>query len=65
MDKIVEDYGKLTVVEKRVRYLLGARLRNRDRIRSAIEQQDKIRESHPVHQGWDGVSAIRKSRDAR
>ncbi len=65
MDEIVEDQSKLSVVEKRIKYLLGARLRNRDRIRTAIEQQDKIRESHPVPQGWDSVSAIRKCREAR
>ncbi len=65
MDEIVEDQSKLSVVEKRIKYLLGARLRNRDRIRTAIEQQDKIRGSHPVPQGWDSVSAIRKSREAR
>ena len=65
MDKIVEDHGKVNVFEKRIRYLLGARLRNRDRIRTAIEQQDKIREGHPVPQGWDSVSAIRRGREAR
>ena len=65
MDKIIEDYDKLSIVEKRISYLLGARLREKDKIRIAIEKQDKIRESHPVPQGWDSVSAIRKWREAR
>jgi|CryGeyDrversion2_1046600.scaffolds.fasta_scaffold87364_1 hypothetical protein len=65
MDKIIEDYDKLSIVEKRISYLLGARLREKDIIRTAIEKQDRIRESHPVPQGWDSVSAIRKWREVR
>jgi hypothetical protein len=65
MDKIIEDYDKLSIVEKRISYLLGARLREKDKIRTAIEKQDRIRESHPVPQGWDSVSAIRKWREVR
>jgi len=65
MDKIIEDYDKVSIVEKRISYLLGARLRDKDKIKMAIEKQDKIREKHPVLQGWDSVSAIRKWREAR
>ena len=65
MDKIIEDYDKLSIVEKRISYLLGARLHEKDIIRTAIEKQDRIRESHPVPQGWDSVSAIRKWREVR
>jgi hypothetical protein len=65
MDKIIEDYDKVSIVEKRISYLLGARLRDKDKIKMAIEKQDKIRENHPVLQGWDSVSAIRKWREAR
>ncbi|MFH0789807.1 MAG: hypothetical protein V2B13_19630 [Pseudomonadota bacterium] len=65
MDKIIEDYEKLSIVEKRISYLLGARLRDKDKIKMAITKQDKIRESHPVPQDWDSVSAIRKWREAR
>jgi hypothetical protein len=65
MDKIIEDYDKVSIVEKRISYLLGARLRDKDKIKIAIEKQDKIREDHPVLQGWDSVSAIRKWREAR
>jgi hypothetical protein len=65
MDKIIEDYDKLSIVEKRIGYLLGARLREKGKIRTAIDKQDRIRESHPVPKGWDSVSAIRKWREAR
>jgi len=65
MDKIIEDYDKVNIVEKRISYLLGARLRDKDKIKMAIEKQDKIRENHPVPQGWDSVSTIRKWREAR
>lgn len=65
MDKIIEDYDKLSIVEKRISFLLGARLRDKDKIKIAIEKQDKIRECHPVPRGWDSVSAIRKWREAR
>lgn len=65
MDKIIEDYDKVSIVEKRISYLLGARLRDKGKIKMAIEKQDKIRENHPVLQGWDSVSAIRKWREAR
>jgi hypothetical protein len=65
MDKVIEDYDKLSIVEKRIGYLLGARLREKDKMRAAIAKQDRIRGSHPVPKGWDSVSAIRKSREAR
>jgi len=65
MAKIIGDYDKLSIVEKRISYLLGARLRDKDKIRIAIEKQDKIRQCHPVLQGWDSVSVIRKWREAR
>lgn len=65
MDKIIEDYDKLSIVEKRISYLLGARLRDKDKIKMAIEKQDQLRESHPVPQGWDSVAVIRKWRETR
>jgi hypothetical protein len=65
MDKIIENYDKVSIVEKRISYLLGARLRDKDKIKMAIEKQDKIRENHPAPQGWDSVSAIRKWRETR
>jgi hypothetical protein len=65
MDKIIENYDKVSIIERRISYLLGAKLRDKNKIKMAMEKQDKIRESHPVVQGWDSVSAIRKWREAR
>ncbi len=65
MDKIIDNYDKVSLVEKRISYLIGARLRDKDKIKVAIETQDKIRENHPVPKGWDSVSTIRKWREAR
>lgn len=65
MKRTVGDYDEMSVIERRIGYLVGARLREVDKIRIAIEKQDEIREAHPVPQGWDSVSAIRKWREAR
>jgi hypothetical protein len=65
MDKMIGRYDKVSIVEKRISYLIGARLRDKDKIKMAIGKQDKIRESHPVPRGWDSVSVIRKWREAR
>ncbi len=65
MDKTIEDYDKLSIIEKRISYLLGARLREKEKIRAALEKQDRLRENHPVPHGWDSVSVIRKWREVR
>ena len=65
MDKIIANYDKVSIVERRISYLLGAKLRDKDKMKMAMEKQDKIRESHPVPQGWESVSTIRKWREAR
>jgi hypothetical protein len=65
MEKIIENYDQLSIVEKRISYLLGARLREKGKMKAAIERQNRIRQNHPVPQGWDSVSAIRKWREAR
>lgn len=59
-----KDYD-ISIAEKRMSYLLGAKLREKDRIRAAIEKQDSIRKRHPAPKGWDSVSEIRKWREAR
>ncbi len=65
MNKSIEKYDNLSIVEKRIAYLLGARLRQKEKMRAAMEKQDKIREAHPAPQGWDSVSSIRRWREAR
>jgi hypothetical protein len=65
MAKALRDYDRLSIVEKRISYLVGARLRNKDKIGQAMRKQDEIRECHPASKGWDSVSMIRKWREAR
>ncbi|MGQ9553594.1 MAG: hypothetical protein ACUVWR_05725 [Anaerolineae bacterium] len=65
MGKAVENYDNISVIERRISYLVGARLRDKDRIRIAMEEQDRIREGHPVPKGWGSVSVVRKWREAR
>lgn len=62
---ITKDYETTRVIERRISYLLGARLRERNRIKAAMEKQDRLRKLHPVARHWDSVSEIRKWRDAR
>jgi len=65
MKKAVRDYDEMSVIERRIGYLVGARLREADEIRMAMEKQDEIREAHPAPEGWDSVSVVRKWREAR
>jgi len=65
MSKVIEDYDRLKIVEKRIIYLVGSRLRNKDTIRLAIKKQDEIRQGHPAPKDWDSISAIRQWRESR
>jgi hypothetical protein len=65
MKKAVKNYNEMSVIERRIGYLVGARLREVDNIKMAMEKQDRIREGHPAPEGWDSVSVIRKWREAR
>ncbi len=59
------DYDHMALIERRISYLSGARLRETDKKRSAMERQDAIRRGHKATAGWDSVSEIRKWREAR
>ncbi|MCK4580759.1 MAG: hypothetical protein KAU10_05365 [Dehalococcoidia bacterium] len=65
MERTVRSYDEMSVIERRIGYLVGARLRGVDKIKMAMEKQDEIRGKHPVLEGWDSVSAIRRWREAR
>ena len=52
----------LELFKKRVEILSGAKLRETDRINSAIEIQDTIRAKIGK---WNGVKEVRKWRDTR
>lgn len=65
MKKTVRSHDEISVIKRRIGYLVGARLREVDKIKMAMEKQDKIREKHPALEGWDSVSVIRKWREIR
>jgi len=58
-------YDEMSLIEKRIGYLVGARLREVDKIKMAIEKQDEIRKAHPASGEWDSVSVIRRWREVR
>jgi len=60
-----KDYETIEVIERRIEYLLGAKLREKDRIKAALEKQDRLRKLHPAPKYWDSVSEIRKWRETR
>jgi len=62
--KTTTQYDTFTMTEKRIARLLGARFRDRDKIRAAIEQQDKIRGKKRKND-WDSIAAIRRWRENR
>ncbi len=65
MKQATKRYDEVSMIEKRIKYLVGARLREVDKIKKAIEKQDEIRKAHPAPGGWDSVSAIRMWRESR
>lgn len=65
MKKTIRSYDDVNIIERRIGYLIGARLREADKIKLAAEKQDEIREKHPAPEGWDSVSIVRKWREAR
>jgi len=65
MEKIFSNYDHMHIIERRIMYLAGARLREMDRMIKAMERQDMIRRKHPAAAGWDSVSVIRRWREAR
>lgn len=56
------EMSEITVLEKRLEILAGARLRDRARIEEAIATQDRLRKKS---KGWDGSEEIRRWRDQR
>lgn len=50
------------MIEKRLGIIVGARLRDRNRIENAISTQDRLRKKS---KGWNGAKEIRKWRESR
>ena len=51
-----------SIVEKKLEIIVGARLRDRERIEHAISIQDRLRNKS---EGWNGAKEVRKWRDSR
>jgi hypothetical protein len=51
-----------SIVEKKLDIIVGARLRDRERIEHAISTQDRLRKKS---KGWNGAKEVRKWRDSR
>ncbi len=61
----LSEYDRLGLMERRVRYLVGARLRDRERMIAAMKTQDALRKEHSASEEWSSVSVVRKWRDSR
>jgi hypothetical protein len=57
-----DEADKINLIEKRLEIIMGARLRDRNRIENAISTQDRLRKKS---KGWNGTKEIRKWRDSR
>ena len=62
VSEIQKQFDDLELFRKRVEILEGAKLREKDRISSAIGLQDSIRAKSGK---WSGAKEIRKWREAR
>ncbi len=60
--KFKDEIDTLDTIERRLEIMLGARVRDKDRMMHAIETQDKLREKS---RGWKGAEEIRKWRNQR
>jgi len=60
-----DKFDTMNLIEKRIQYLLGARLRDKTRMLKAIKKQDQIRSTHKAIKEWNSVSVIRKWRENR
>ena len=62
MKEKVEMMNTVDIVEKRLEIIVGARLRDRKRIETAVSTQDRLRNKS---KGWNGAKEIRRWRDSR
>ncbi len=62
---ILKNYDSIDLMEKRISYLLGARLRNKDSIKQAIQKQNEIKRKHKAIINWNSVAQIRKWRETK
>ncbi len=60
--KFKDEIDTLDTIERRLEIMLGARVRDKDRMMRAIETQDKLRKKS---RGWKGAEEIRRWRNQR
>ncbi|HEY9206093.1 MAG TPA: hypothetical protein VIO58_09240 [Candidatus Methanoperedens sp.] len=60
--KFKEELDTLDIIEKRLEIMVGARVRDKDRMMHAMEVQDRLR-GKSKH--WKGTEEIRKWRNRR
>lgn len=58
-----KELENLNLMQKRVEFLIGARVQNRKQIHSAVQAIDKLRSK--TSKNWNSVEEIRKWRDKR
>lgn len=63
--KTLDKFDNMDIIEKRIHYFLGARLRNKSLMQDALKTQESIRSRHSRDLKWDSVAEIRKWRDLR
>ena len=57
------ELDNLNLMQKRIEFLIGARMKDRKKIQEAARSIDKLRRKAP--KGWDSAEEIRKWRDRR
>lgn len=60
--KFKDEMDTLDIVENRLEIMVGARVRDKDRMMHALEVQDRLRGRYS---GWKGADEIRKWRTQR
>lgn len=60
--KFKDELDTLDIIEKRLEIMVGARVRDKDRMMHAIEVQDRLRGKS---KNWKGAEEIRKWRSRR
>ena len=60
--KFKDELDTLDMIEKRLEIMVGARVRDKDRMMHALEVQDRLRSKS---KNWKGTEEIRKWRSRR
>lgn len=61
----IDQFDNLTLAERKIEYLVTAKLRNKDSIKAAIETQNALRAKYHAESEWDSVTQIRNWRERK